>query len=384
MSRVDFLAQADQLVARGLINEAVAAYRKLHAASPSEQSVAIRLGDLLIQVGQGAEAARIFKGLARHLQWNGHDKKAIALLKRVMKLAPLDVEAAAQLSELLIQAGTPREAVLIHQRMAEDFRKERRPSEAIAALAKAVGADPTDLRARFSLAEALLEEGQRDRAAGVYLDAAEALLHARRLLDAKEALDRASELGQSAKLALLLSRFHLLNGTPHKAVHALKEALRQWPGAPVLQESLAQAQMEAGHARSCLEVLGQVRRPEPKLLPLAERALRAMVAEQKLNEALQAYRPLAEGLAMHGSAEEACQSLQRAAEGFEHATLKVFIGEILRLADRKDDAIQALNDALSLAQLAKTNTLRNRIRGLIQDIAQSGKLEDLEIGPFTK
>lgn len=381
MNRIDLLTQADQLVARGLIKEAVAAYRKLYAASPGDQGVAIRLGDLLIQAGQEAEAARIFKVLAQHLQWNGHDKKAMALLKRVLKLAPLDMEAAAQLSELLVLGGTPREAVQVHQRMAEEFRKHRRLADALAALTRAVTADPTDLKARFALAEALLESGQKDRTAGVYLDAAEALLHARRLPDAKAALDRAAELGFSAKLALLQSRFHLMNATPNKAVHALKEALRQWPGAPVLQESLALAQMEAGHPRSCLENLGQMRSPEPRLLPLAERAIRAMLAEHKLNEALQAYRPLAEGLAMRGSAEDACQSLQRAAEGFEHAALKVFVGEMMRMADRKEDAIQALNDALSLAQLAKTNTLRNRIRGLIQDIARTGKLEDLEITP---
>jgi tetratricopeptide (TPR) repeat protein len=372
MDRVSLLQEADHLVAEGKLPLALAAYQKLRRAFPEDQGIMNRLGDLLVQAGSVAEAATIFKVLALNLQRDGHEKKAVAQLRKVLRFAPHDAEAAGQLAELLIQGGQTKEAMQLHQQVAKEMAKRGRPDEALAALSRAVATDPTDLRVRFDLAQAYVQASQKDKAAGLYLDCADALLHARRLAEAGEALELAEALGPSAKLALTQARFHLLQGHPPKAVHVLKESLKRWPGNAVLTESLAGAQMEAGHPKSCLEALGHLRQPSTKVLPLSERALRAIIAERKLSQALQLFRPIAESLGQRGHAHEACQTLAKAAEGFEHPILKVFIGEIFQVADRKEEAIKAFNDALALAQLQKTSTLRNKIRNLLEDIAKSG------------
>jgi tetratricopeptide (TPR) repeat protein len=373
MDRQHLLQDADRLLAAGQLNQALVIYQKLRRAFPEDQGIMNRLGDLLVQAGSPGEAGTLFKVLALNLQRDGHDKKAIALLRKVLRFAPQDAEAAGQLAELLIQGGQTKEALQLHQQVAREMQRMGRTHEALAALSRAVSADPSDLQARFALAHAFVQAGQRDRAAGLYLEAAEALLHARRLPEAEEALEFAQALGPSAKLALTEARLHLLAGHPAKAVHALKEALHHWPGNAVLVEAMAGAQMEAGHPKSCLEALARLKNPGLKVLPLCERALRPLIAERKLPLALQLYRPIAESLAQKGSAMEAGHTLMKAAKGYEHATLHIFIGELYQSADRKEEAIAALNEAMALAQLQKTSTLRTKIRHLMEQMAKSAR-----------
>jgi tetratricopeptide (TPR) repeat protein len=372
MNRQSLIQEADRLVAAGQLPQALAAYQKLRRTFPEDQGIMNRLGDLLVQAGSHGEASAIFKVLALNLQRDGHDKKAVALLRKVLRFAPHDAEAAGQLAELLIHGGQVKEAALLHQQVAREMQRMGRTNDALAALSRASAADPSDLRARFELAHGFVRAGQKEKALGLYLDSAEALLHARRLPEAHEAIEFAEALGASAKLALITARLHLIEGHPAKAVHTLRDALRKWPGNPVLLEAIAGAQLEAGHPKSCLEALGHLRSPGSRVLPLCERALRPLIAERKLPLALQLYRPIAEALAQRGAAQEAARTLLKAAEGFEHATLHLFVGELMHAADRKEEAIAALNQALELAQLQKTSTLRTRIRHLIEGIAKAG------------
>lgn len=372
MDRLKSQQQADQLVAKGQLTAAIIEYQKLRRAFPEDQGIMNRLGDLLVQAGAHREAVAIFKVLALNLQRDGHDKKAIALLRKVLRLAPEDGEAVGQLGELLVASGQTREAARLQADLAATLQRQGKAEDALGALARAAAADPFDSALRFRLAQAYVAAGQRDRAAGLYAEAAEELMTAGRVEEAQEALELAMDLVKSAKLYLFQARIHHHAGRQPKAVHTLKEALKAFPGNPILLEALAEAQMEAGHAKQCLEVLGQMRQVGPRILPLCERALRPLILDRHLPTALALYRPLAEALAAKGSASEACRALVHAANGFEHPTLHIFVSEIQALGERKEAAIDALNKALELASAQKTSTLRNKIRHLIDALVEAG------------
>jgi len=372
MDRLKSQQHADELVAKGQLTAAIVEYQKLRRAFPEDQGIMNRLGDLLVQAGAHREAVAIFKVLALNLQRDGHDKKAIALLRKVLRLAPEDAEAVGQLAELLVASGQTREAARLQADLADHLQRHGRAEEALGALTRAAAADPFDSALRFRLAQALVGTGQRERAAGLYAEAAEELMTAGRVDEAQDALDLAMDLVKSAKLFLFQARIHHAAGRQPKAVHTLKEALKAFPANPTLLEALADAQMEAGHAKQCLEVLGQMRQVHPRILPLCERAMRPLIQERHLPTALGLFRPLAEALAAKGHASEACQALVRAANGFEHPTIHIFVSEIQALGERKEAAIDALNKALELASAQKTSTLRNKIRHLIDALVEAG------------
>ncbi len=372
MDRLKLQQQADQLVAQGQLYQALVEYQKLRRAFPEDQGIMNRLGDLLVQAGAHKEALSIFKVLALNLQRDGYDKKAIALLRKALRLAPEDPEAVGQLSELLMASGLNKEAAKLQIELAHTFERLGRPQDALGALIRATSADPFDADLRFRLAQAYVAAGQKERAAGLYAEAAEELMTAGRQEEAQEALLIAMDLIQSAKLYLLQSKLFHHTGQQSRAVHTLKEALKAFPGNPILQEALAAAQMEAGHARQCLEALAQLRQIHSRVLPLCERALEPLIRGRHLPTALSLYRPIAEALAAKGGSTEVCQTLLRAANGFEHPTILIFIGEIQSQGERKEAAIDALNQALELASQQKTSTLRNKIRHLIDALVQAG------------
>jgi tetratricopeptide (TPR) repeat protein len=372
MDRLKLQQQADQLVAQGQLAKALAEYQKLRRAFPEDQGIMNRLGDLLVQAGAAKEALAIFKVLALNLQRDGHEKKAIALLRKALRLAPEDPELVGQLSELLVAGGLNKEAAKLLVDLARAFERHGMPDAALSALSRAASADPFDANLRFQLAQAYVTTGQKERAAGLYAEAAEELMTAGRQQEAQEALQVAMDLVKSAKLYLLQAHLYTHMDLQPKAVHTLKEALKAFPGNPVLQEALAAAQMDAGHARQCLEVLASLRQVNVRILPLCERAMRPLIQDRHLPTALNLYRPIAEALASRGSASEVCQTLLRAAKGFEHPTIQIFISEIQALGDRKEAAIQALNEALEMASQQKTSTLRNKIRHLIDAMVDAG------------
>lgn len=372
MDRLQSQQFADQLVAKGQLSAAIVEYQKLRRAYPEDQGIMNRLGDLLVQAGAHKEAVAIFKVLALNLQRDGHDKKAVALLRKVLRLAPEDGEAVGQLAELLVAGGQTREAARLQADLAEVLRRQGHADAALGALSRAAAADPFDSALRFRLAQAYVAAGQKERAAGLYAEAAEELMTAGRVDEAQDALDLAMDLVKSAKLFLFQARIHHAAGRQPKAVHTLKDALKAFPANPTLLEALAEAQLEAGHPKQCLEAMGQMRQAHPRILPLCERALRPLIRERHLPSALALFRPLAESLAAKGHATEVCRTLIRASEGFEHPTVHIFVSEIQAMGERKEAAIDALNRALELASAQKTSTLRNKIRHLIDALVQAG------------
>lgn len=364
--RQKMMEAADKLVAGGQILKAIQEYRLLLREFPGDMTLMNRLGDLCVQANRLDDAAATFKVLALNLQKDREDKKAIALLKKVLRFAPGDLEAAHQLVELLHATGLPKEAAQVHFQLARHLEKYGDPARALEQFAAGVEAEPGNPDMRVQLGQRYAEAGQRERAAGQFLDAAEAMALARRTGEAEALLDRAAHLTEGPRLTLARARVALLKGEAEQATGILEDALLHYPGNPVLLEAMADAQMQAGHPDKCLGALLQVRQPNPRCLSYCEQAMADLVQRGQGRLALRLFRPLALALARKGNATAVMAALKTAFKGRPHPVRWILESEVALEGDMKDEALFALRQAYTLAQSRKSAILRNLVHGRIE------------------
>jgi tetratricopeptide (TPR) repeat protein len=114
-STINRLARAGHL--RSAMEEAL--FALLHA--PTYLPLHILLGEILLQGDHIPEAAEKFRIVAHMYASRGETDRAIALLRRVIRIAPMDVEARNRLIELLLTKGDINDAVYEHVGVADVY-----------------------------------------------------------------------------------------------------------------------------------------------------------------------------------------------------------------------------------------------------------------------
>ncbi len=371
--RQKMMEAADKLVAGGQILKAIQEYRQMLREYPGDMTLMNRLGDLCVQANRLDDAAATFKVLALNLQKDREDKKAIALLRKVLRFAPGDLEAAHQLVELLHASGQPREAAQVHFQLARHLEKYGDPARALEQFAAGVEADSANVELKVQLAQRYAEAGQKEKAAGQFLEAAETMALAKRYDDAGALLDRAAHLTEGPRLTLSRVRVAMLQGDPGKASGILQDALLHYPGNPVLLEALADAWMQAGQPEKCLGALLLVRQPNPRCLSCCEQALADLVQKGQGRLGLRLFRPLALALARKGNATAVMAALKSAFKGKPHPVRWLIEAEVAVEGDMKEEALFALRQAYTLLQNRRSAILRNIVHGRIEDLEGSKK-----------
>lgn len=364
--RQRMMETADRLVAEGHLLKALQEYRLLLREFPGDMALMNRLGDLCVQAHRLDEAAATFKVLALNLQKDREDKKAIALLRKVLRFAPGDEEAAQQLVELHHATGQPREAAQVHFQLSRHLEQYGDPARALEQFAAGVGADPGNVDLKSQLAQRYAEAGQKDRAAGQFLEAAEAMALAGRYPEAEALLDRAAHLAEGPRLSLSRARVAVLNGNMAKATGILQESLGHYPGNPVLLEALADARLQAGSPEGCLEALRAVRQPTARCLATSELAMADLAQKGQARLALRLFRPLALALARKGSATAVMAVLKAAFKGRPHPVRWILEAEVAQEGDMKDEALFALRQAHTLLQGRRSPHLLRIVHGRIE------------------
>ncbi len=191
LDRQAALAQAEKLVARGKIDAAIKEYRKLHLENPTDLATANRLGDLLVRKGATDEAVELFLRIAKHYVDDGFHVKAIAILKKILKLDPTRFEVYEQLAELYHRQGLKPEALAQCQVLVEYYLKHGRRDEALRVLGKIREIDPEDAAALAKLAELEQQAGRIEAALGHYRGLGDLLLQSGRRDEAVQVLKRA-------------------------------------------------------------------------------------------------------------------------------------------------------------------------------------------------
>ena len=193
IKRDKILKTAEKLVQKGKLEQAIKEYEKLLRASPDDTNTINRLGDLYGRVGEVDKAVDRYEQVAEQFADQGFLPKAIAIFKKINRLAPQRLDIFERLGDLYVEQGLMVEAKGQFTMLAEHYAKNEDMESAVRAHERLTAIDPDDSTSRLRFADMLLESGNTEQAMEAYgalgaslirgdqLDEAERLF--RRLLD---------------------------------------------------------------------------------------------------------------------------------------------------------------------------------------------------------
>ncbi|PYU24602.1 MAG: hypothetical protein DMG32_13490 [Acidobacteria bacterium] len=169
------VANAQKLLHQGKVAQAVQEYVQILKHEPKDQATLMTIGDLYVRQGETFQALEYFERLAQIYLADGFVTKAIAIYKKIAKLAPEETRPVEKLAELYVQQGVLSEARPIYLQLSELHLRAGRQPQAAALLRKLLEAEPDNLRVLTRVAELAVAMNQPGDAAAAFRSAAEQL-----------------------------------------------------------------------------------------------------------------------------------------------------------------------------------------------------------------
>ena len=290
-----YVEAAQKLLNQGKVAQAIAEYQQILKYEPRDQVTLMTIGELYIRQGETLQAIDYFERLAQLFVSDGFLTKAIAVYKRIAKLAPEEIRPLEKLADLYVQQGVMSEARPLFLQLAELHLKNKKQPEAVALLKKLLSAEPDNLRIQIRLADLYQAMGQTGEALETYVSAAQRALargdHAEcekladkalqinpKQLDAQIVKARAfSTTGNVSKAAEILERVPDLEkgGEPAELLLDMYLKNAKWDEATALAlrifssdeknfgatQKVTEVLMESGQAERAMSILSRIRIP---------------------------------------------------------------------------------------------------------------------------
>jgi pilus assembly protein FimV len=188
------VANAQKLLHQGKVGLAIQEYVQILRQEPKDQATLMTLGDMYVRQGETLQALEYFERLAQIYLADGFVTKAIAIYKKIAKLAPEETRPVEKLAELYVQQGILSEARPIYLQLADLHQRAGRQPQAAALLRKLLEAEPDNLRVLTRLAELALAMNQPGDAATAFRNAAEQMHNRGNHAEAVKLADRATKI----------------------------------------------------------------------------------------------------------------------------------------------------------------------------------------------
>ncbi len=198
------LESALKFLNQGKVNPAIAEYQQILRNDPKDQATLMTVGDLFARQGDMQHALEYFERLAQVYLADGFNSKAIAIYKKIAKLAPQEIAPLERLADLYVQQGVLSEARPLFLQIAEGYLKANRAPKAVEVLRRLLEVEPENPRVQMRLAELYNVMGQKSDAAKTYLAYGQRLFDRGETAEAEKLVDRALEVLPSDPPALLL------------------------------------------------------------------------------------------------------------------------------------------------------------------------------------
>jgi pilus assembly protein FimV len=189
-----FVEAAQKLLNQGKVTQAIAEYQQILKYEPRDQVTLMTVGELYIRQGETFQAIDYFERLAQLFVSDGFLTKAIAVYKRIAKLAPEEIRPLEKLADLYVQQGVMSEARPLFLQLAELHLKNNKQPEAVALLKKLLLAEPDNLRIQVRLADLYQAMGQSGEALETYISAAQRALARGEMQECEKLADKALHL----------------------------------------------------------------------------------------------------------------------------------------------------------------------------------------------
>jgi tetratricopeptide (TPR) repeat protein len=361
IDRVKVKKEADKLLAAGRIDRAIDELRKLLDDNPKDLNMMNQIGDLCIQAGKLGDAVDLFKRAAIGYERDGFSARATAVLKKAFRHAPDDIDLASRLADLYRQTNMIKDALQVHMQVAEHFTKKGLIKRALEEFSKVVDLDPKNLKNKIKLADLYNKEGMKDKAAGIYLEVAEALAIEQMHAEASQVLERAKAMVSTPQVFLTQSRLAVIQRDLTGAANHLREGLSANPRSPELLEALAEIELQSKNPERALEALTQIPQLPEKCMGLCERALREMTKAGRTDEGLRLFKPIGREFARRGAGDMVAKAMRNALQG--QYTLEAWIqfAEIAHQGGARADQVNALQHAYTLAVQQRDQPIAHQI-----------------------
>src|SRR5438876_9642936 len=219
-----YVEAAQKLLNQGKVAQAIAEYQNILKHEPRDQVTLMTVGELYIRQGETFQAIDYFERLAQIFVGDGFLTKAIAVYKRIAKLAPEEIRPLEKLADLYVQQGVMSEARPLFLQLAEIHLKNNRQPEAISLLKKLLLAEPDNLRIQIRLADLYQAMGQTKEALDSYISASQRALARGDQAESEKLADKALKLEPNNFAALIVkARSYLSQGNAAKAAELLEE-----------------------------------------------------------------------------------------------------------------------------------------------------------------
>jgi len=218
-----YVEAAQKLLNQGKVAQAIAEYQQILKYEPRDQVTLMTIGELYIRQGETFQAIEYFERLAQLFVSDGFLTKAIAVYKRISKLAPEEVRPLEKLADLYVQQGVMSEARPLFLQLAELHLKTGKQPEAVALLKKLLLAEPDNLRIQIRLADLYQAMGQPGEALEGYVSAAQRALARGDQAECERLADRALQINSKNLDALIVkARSYSSAGNTTKAAEILE------------------------------------------------------------------------------------------------------------------------------------------------------------------
>src|ERR1700726_4580466 len=198
------LESALKYLNQGKVAQAIGEYQQILRHDAKDQATLMTVGDLFARQGDMPHAIEYFERLAQVYLHDGFNSKAIAIYKKIAKLAPNELEPLERLADLYVQQGVLSEARPLFLQIAEAHLKANRAPKAVEVLHRLLEVEPENPRVQMRLAELYNVMGQKKEAAQTYLAYSQRLFERGEGDEALKLIERALGVDPSSAPALLL------------------------------------------------------------------------------------------------------------------------------------------------------------------------------------
>jgi tetratricopeptide (TPR) repeat protein len=188
---IDIKRRAQRCIQSGDLPGALAEYEKLVAADASDPYTYVLLADLLYKMGEHPKAGERYLTAASCYEQAGLYKNAIAVGKKMLRLALTPAAVLERLAVLHALDGLATESSLYYMQYAEHLVRESRIKDASATLRKAFDTCPENFKALERLAEVYELAGDGGAAARTLAEAAVGYARSGHVADAERCAARA-------------------------------------------------------------------------------------------------------------------------------------------------------------------------------------------------
>ena len=281
-----YVENAQKLLNQGKVPQAIAEYQQILKYEPKDQVTLMTVGELYIRQGETFQAIEYFERLAQIFVGDGFLTKAIAVYKRIAKLAPEEIKPLERLADLYVQQGVMSEARPLFLQLAEIHLKHNRQTEAVALLKKLLLAEPDNLRIQIRLADLYQAMGKQAEALETYISAAQRALARGDHAESEKQADKALKLDPHNVAALTVkARSASSQGKFAEAAEFLK-------GVPGLDKGGEQSEflldlyLKSGNWDNASSLALQVFEGDEKNFGLAQKVAESLVESGHTDQAL--------------------------------------------------------------------------------------------------